>query len=46
MEVQNVIVGVILLAAIVYAGNQVRLKVKALGSKSKSCDLNCGCDRK
>ncbi len=45
MEVQNIIVGIIILAALVYVGKIVLGKVKSF-SGNESCGADCGCETK
>ncbi len=42
MNIQNIIVFLIILAAVFYVGKQVWQKVKSFSGKS-SCASNCGC---
>jgi hypothetical protein len=46
MDLQNVIVGLVVLAALLYAGNMLRHKIKAFRPKSNSCGTDCGCESK
>jgi hypothetical protein len=46
MDAQTIIVGLIVLAAIIYAGNILRQKIKAFKPKSISCGADCGCESK
>jgi hypothetical protein len=46
MDLQTIIVVFIILAALVYAGNLARHKIKAFKPKSGSCGADCGCDGK
>jgi hypothetical protein len=43
MDVQTVIVGIIILAALVYAARMTWKKVRGFSSKA-GCGTNCGCD--
>jgi hypothetical protein len=46
MNIQNIIVALIILAALVYVGNILRQKVKSFKPKAGSCGADCGCDSK
>ncbi len=46
MNLQNIIVVLIILAAILYAGNILRQKVKSFKPKDNSCGADCGCEGK
>jgi hypothetical protein len=46
MDIQNIIVGLIILAALFYAGNILRQKIKAFKPKDNSCGADCGCESK
>ena len=46
MDLQTVIVALIILAAILYAGRNVLRKMKAFKPKAKSCGADCGCGEK
>jgi hypothetical protein len=46
MELQSIIVALIILTALVYAGNILRHKIKAFKPKDNSCGADCGCDSK
>lgn len=46
MDIQIIIVALIILAAIAYAGNLARHKLKAFKPKDKSCGADCGCETK
>jgi hypothetical protein len=46
MATQNIIVALIIIAALVYAGNLLRQKVAAFKPKDGSCGSDCGCDSK
>ena len=43
MNLQTIVVLLIVLAAAVYAGAQIRRKVKAFAPKDASCGADCGC---
>jgi len=43
MNIQTVIVALIILAALVYAGNLLRHKLSAFKPKNKTCGSDCGC---
>ena len=43
MDVQTVIVGIIILAAVVYAARMIWKKMRGFSSKA-GCATNCGCD--
>ncbi|MGI8469241.1 MAG: FeoB-associated Cys-rich membrane protein [Pyrinomonadaceae bacterium] len=45
MNVQNIIVAIIILSALVYVGSILLRKVKSFSSKS-GCGADCGCDGK
>ncbi len=46
MNVQNIIVALIVLAALLYVGNILRHKVKSFKPKDASCGADCGCESK
>jgi len=46
MNIQNFIVALIILAALVYVGNILRQKVRSFKPKDNSCGAGCGCDNK
>lgn len=46
MDIQTIIVGLIIGAALIYAGNILRHKVKAFKPKDNSCGADCGCESK
>jgi len=43
MNAQNIIVGLIVLLALLYAGKIALEKVKSFSTKSASCGSDCGC---
>jgi len=43
MDFQTIIVAVIILAALVFAGNSLRRKIEAFKPKANSCGADCGC---
>lgn len=43
MNTQNIIVALIVLGALVYAGSVLRHKIKAFKPKENSCGAGCGC---
>lgn len=45
MNVQNIIVGLIILAALLYVGKMVLAKIKSF-SGNESCGGDCGCETK
>lgn len=45
MEIQNIIVGIIIFAALVYVGKMVLGKAKSF-SGNESCGSDCGCETK
>ncbi|MDQ3089020.1 MAG: FeoB-associated Cys-rich membrane protein [Acidobacteriota bacterium] len=45
MDIQNSIVGTIILLALLYVGSNIWRKVKSFSGKS-SCGSNCGCGSK
>lgn len=46
MNIQTIIVSLIILAAIFYAGNVLWLKIKAFKPKNGACGADCGCESK
>lgn len=46
MDTQTIIVGLIVLAALLYAGNLLRGKITAFNPKKTSCGTDCGCGDK
>ena len=44
MDIQTIIVALIILAAMLYAGNLLRHKIKAFRPKDNSCGADCGCE--
>jgi hypothetical protein len=46
MDFQIIIVALIILAALLYAGRNVWRKLKAFKPKQKSCGTDCGCGEK
>jgi hypothetical protein len=44
MDFQTIIVALIILGAIAFAGNSLRHKVSAFKPKGNSCGSNCGCE--
>lgn len=46
MDIQTIIVSFIIFAAIAYAGNILRRKIKAFRPKKDSCGADCGCETK
>lgn len=46
MDLQTVIVALIILGALAFAGNSLRQKLGAFRPKDKSCGTNCGCEKK
>lgn len=46
MNLQNIIVAIIILAALFYVGNILRHKVRSFKPKNASCGSDCGCDSK
>ena len=46
MDIQTIIVILIVGAALIYAGNIVRHKIKAFKPKNNSCGTDCGCESK
>jgi hypothetical protein len=45
MDLQFIIVALIVFAALLFAGNSVRHKIKAFRPKAGSCGAGCGCDK-
>lgn len=45
MDLQFIIVGLIILAAVAFAGNSLRRKISAFKPKAGSCGAGCGCDK-
>jgi hypothetical protein len=46
MDIQTIIVVLIIVGALVYAGNILRHKIKAFKPKDNSCGTDCGCESK
>jgi hypothetical protein len=46
MEAQNIIVALIVLAALAYVGQMLWRKAKAFSPKKSSCESDCGCGGK
>ncbi len=46
MNVQNVIVAIIIFAALFYVGLMFWNKAKSVKTKDSSCAADCGCDSK
>jgi hypothetical protein len=46
MDLQTIIVILIVLAALVYAGNIFLGKIKSFKPKDNSCGADCGCESK
>lgn len=45
MDLQFLIVALIILAALVFAGNSLRHKIRSFKPKDNSCGAGCGCDK-
>ena len=45
MDLQFIIVALIILAAVAFAGNNLRRKIKAFKPKTDSCGAGCGCGK-
>jgi hypothetical protein len=45
MDLQFIIVALIIVAAMLFAGNAVRRKIKAFKPKTDSCGAGCGCGK-
>lgn len=43
MDFQNIIVAIIILAALFYVGQMLWRKAKSFSSKSSTCAADCGC---
>ena len=46
MNFQNIIVAIIILAALVYVGTMLWNKMKSFAPKDSSCGADCGCEAK
>ena len=46
MNSQNIIVAIIVIAALFYVGNILRHKMKSFKPKDNSCGADCGCESK
>ncbi len=46
MNIQTIIVALIIIAALLYAGNILRQKISSFKPKTGSCGSDCGCESK